>query len=39
MEALRTRKDKVRFVQVRHEEAAAFMACMSTGLVMSATPR
>src|SRR2546422_6858790 len=27
MEALRTRKDKVRFVQVRHEEAAAFMAC------------
>jgi pyruvate dehydrogenase (quinone) len=27
MEALRTRKDKIRFVQVRHEEAAAFMAC------------
>src|SRR5438552_16000444 len=27
MEALRTRKDKVRFVQVRHEESAAFMAC------------
>lgn len=27
MEALRTRKDKVRFVHVRHEEAAAFMAC------------
>jgi len=27
MEALRTHKDKVRFVQVRHEEAAAFMAC------------
>jgi pyruvate dehydrogenase (quinone)/pyruvate oxidase len=27
MEALRTRTDKVRFVQVRHEEAAAFMAC------------
>ena len=27
MEALRTRKEKVRFVQVRHEEAAAFMAC------------
>src|SRR3954452_19335078 len=27
MEALRTRKDKVRFVQVRHEEAAALMAC------------
>src|ERR1700751_40617 len=26
MEALRTRKDKIRFVQVRHEEAAAFMA-------------
>jgi pyruvate dehydrogenase (quinone) len=27
MEALRTRQHKVRFVQVRHEEAAAFMAC------------
>jgi pyruvate dehydrogenase (quinone) len=27
MEALRKRKDSVRFVQVRHEEAAAFMAC------------
>jgi pyruvate dehydrogenase (quinone)/pyruvate oxidase len=27
MEALRTRRDKIRFVQVRHEEAAAFMAC------------
>jgi pyruvate dehydrogenase (quinone)/pyruvate oxidase len=27
MEALRTRKDQVRFIQVRHEEAAAFMAC------------
>ena len=27
MEALRKRKDDVRFVQVRHEEAAAFMAC------------
>jgi pyruvate dehydrogenase (quinone) len=27
MEALRTRQDKVRFVQVRHEESAAFMAC------------
>jgi pyruvate dehydrogenase (quinone)/pyruvate oxidase len=27
MESLRTRKDKIRFVQVRHEEAAAFMAC------------
>jgi len=27
MEALRTRKDKVRFVHVRHEESAAFMAC------------
>src|SRR5436305_5414288 len=27
MEALRTRKDKIRFIQVRHEEAAAFMAC------------
>jgi len=27
MEALRRRSDKIRFVQVRHEEAAAFMAC------------
>src|SRR5213596_1697957 len=27
MEALRTRQDKARFIQVRHEEAAAFMAC------------
>jgi pyruvate dehydrogenase (quinone) len=27
MEALRTRQDKVRFVQCRHEESAAFMAC------------
>jgi pyruvate dehydrogenase (quinone)/pyruvate oxidase len=27
MEALRIRKDKIRFVQVRHEESAAFMAC------------
>ncbi len=27
MEALRIRQDKIRFVQVRHEEAAAFMAC------------
>src|SRR5579871_6720262 len=27
MESLRTREDKIRFIQVRHEEAAAFMAC------------
>jgi pyruvate dehydrogenase (quinone) len=27
MEALRKHQDQVRFVQVRHEEAAAFMAC------------
>ena len=27
MEALRTRQDQIRFIQVRHEEAAAFMAC------------
>ena len=27
MEALRIRQDKLRFIQVRHEEAAAFMAC------------
>jgi pyruvate dehydrogenase (quinone) len=27
MEALRKKRDVIRFVQVRHEEAAAFMAC------------
>src|SRR5438270_11302480 len=27
IEALRTRHDKIRFIQVRHEEAAAFNAC------------
>src|SRR3954463_10638507 len=27
MEALRTHQELIRFVQVRHEEAAAFMAC------------
>jgi pyruvate dehydrogenase (quinone)/pyruvate oxidase len=27
MEALRKQQDRVRFIQVRHEEAAAFMAC------------
>ena len=27
MEALRKREEEIRFVQVRHEEAAAFMAC------------
>jgi pyruvate dehydrogenase (quinone) len=27
MEALRRRRDHIRFVQVRHEESAAFMAC------------
>ncbi|MBV9340218.1 MAG: pyruvate oxidase [Acidobacteria bacterium] len=27
MEALRTRQEKIRFLQVRHEESAAFMAC------------
>jgi pyruvate dehydrogenase (quinone)/pyruvate oxidase len=27
MEALRQRQDKIRFIQVRHEESAAFMAC------------
>ncbi len=27
IEALRTRQDKVRFIHVRHEESAAFMAC------------
>src|SRR5207244_3586390 len=27
MESLRQRRDQIRFIQVRHEEAAAFMAC------------
>src|SRR5689334_9356710 len=27
MEALRTHREKLRFIHVRHEEAAAFMAC------------
>src|SRR4051795_7856803 len=27
MEALRTHQEQIKFVQVRHEEAAAFMAC------------
>ena len=27
MESLRTHQDRIRFVQVRHEETAAFMAC------------
>src|SRR5881628_1657077 len=27
MEALRTRQDRIRFIQARHEESAAFMAC------------
>ncbi len=27
MEALRTHQDKIKFIQVRHEEAGAFMAC------------
>lgn len=27
MESLRQRQDKLRFIQVRHEESAAFMAC------------
>jgi pyruvate dehydrogenase (quinone) len=27
MEALRVRREKIRFIQVRHEEAAALMAC------------
>ena len=27
MEAMRLRQDALRFIQVRHEESAAFMAC------------
>ena len=41
MEALRQRQDKIRFIQVRHEEAAAFMACAYakyTGSLASAWP-
>src|SRR5881227_4023674 len=30
MEALRKRQDQIRFIHVRHEEAAAFMACAAT---------
>src|SRR3978361_804002 len=30
IEALRLRQDVIRFIQVRHEEAAAFMACIAT---------
>ena len=30
IEALRKRQDKIRFVLVRHEESAAFMACAYT---------
>src|SRR4029077_14654759 len=29
MESLRTHQEQIRFIQVRHEEAAAFMACAS----------
>src|ERR1044072_995556 len=32
MEAIRTRQDRVRFIQVRHEESAAFMACAQAKL-------
>ena len=31
-ESLRTRQDKIRFIQVRHEEAAAFAACAYASL-------
>jgi pyruvate dehydrogenase (quinone)/pyruvate oxidase len=30
IESLRRAKDRIRFIQVRHEEAAAFMACAYT---------
>ena len=29
MESLRTRQDKIKFIQTRHEESAAFAACGS----------
>jgi pyruvate dehydrogenase (quinone) len=42
METLRKQQDKIRFVQVRHEASAAFMACAYakyTGKLGSALPR
>ena len=41
IEALRKRRDEIRFIQVRHEETAAFMACAYakwTGRSASASP-
>src|SRR5437773_6132233 len=32
MEALRKRQNDIRFIQVRHEEAAAFMACVTPSI-------
>jgi hypothetical protein len=39
MEALSVRQDRVHFVQVRHEEAAAFMACACPRRRPSTRPR
>lgn len=35
IEALRRRKDKIRFVLVRHEESASFMACPMQNILAS----
>jgi pyruvate dehydrogenase (quinone)/pyruvate oxidase len=37
MEALRKRADKIRFIQVRHQEAAAFMACAYASVIKNMT--
>ena len=42
MEALRLRREEIRFIQARHEESAAFMACAyasTPGSSGSASPR
>jgi hypothetical protein len=45
MEALRKRQEEIRFIQVRHEEAAAFMACAYAkftgrlGVCLACTPQ
>jgi len=37
MESLRKRADKIRFIQVRHEEAAAFIACAYASVIKNMT--
>ena len=38
MEALRKRERTIRFVQVRHEESAAFMACVGVAVTPTSRP-